>query len=104
MPSPFQGMDHDLEGELWTNFHTQFAVEIARTLNPPLAPRHVAITEKYHEAVGTEEIAIAGRTDVMTPDVRVSQASSRPLPARATAVTEPPLKMETVISIPLAHV
>src|SRR5687767_12547519 len=27
MPSPFPRMDPYLEGELWTNFHTQFAVE-----------------------------------------------------------------------------
>lgn len=70
MPSPFPGMDPYLEGELWSNFHTQFAVEIARQLNPRLTPRYVAVTEKYQNVVGPEEIAIA-EADVMTPDVSV---------------------------------
>jgi Protein of unknown function (DUF4058) len=48
MPSPFPGMDPYLEGVLWTNFHTQLAVGIAQELNPRLAPRYVAVTEKYH--------------------------------------------------------
>jgi hypothetical protein len=46
MPSPFPGMDPYLEGPLWTGFHTQFCVEIARNLTPRLLPRYLALTEK----------------------------------------------------------
>ena len=46
MPSPFPGMDPYIEGDLWTPFHTQIGVEIARQLAPKIAPRYVAIPEK----------------------------------------------------------
>lgn len=104
MPSPFPGMDPYLEGELWSNFHTQFAVEIARQLNPLLAPRYVAVTENYQNVVGPEEIAFA-EADVLTPDVSVSQVSTRPRPtSTGTSLLPPPLRLETVISIPVRHV
>lgn len=35
---------------MWTNFHTQFAVEIARQLSPLLRPRYAAFTEKRRSA------------------------------------------------------
>src|SRR5436305_9907253 len=48
MPSPFPGMDPYFEGDLWTTFHTQFGVEIARQLTPKLAPRYIARAEKRY--------------------------------------------------------
>jgi hypothetical protein len=48
MPSPFPGMDPYLEGNLWTSFHAVFITEIVRQLNPRLAPRYLALVDKYH--------------------------------------------------------
>jgi hypothetical protein len=104
MPSPFPGMDPYLEGELWTNFHTQFAVAIAQELNPRLAPHYVAVTEKYQNSIGPEEIAIATDGDFMAPDVSVSEVLTQPAASQATAVLSAPLRIETVISIPVPHV
>jgi hypothetical protein len=104
MPSPFPGMDPYLEGELWTNFHTQLAVVIAQMLNPRLAPRYVAVTKKYQNSVGPEEIAIAAETDTLTPDVGIAQIAFQAATSRTAAVLTPPLNLETVISIPVTHV
>jgi hypothetical protein len=110
MPSPFPGMDPYLEGELWSNFHSQFAVEIARTLTPQLVPRYVAVTEKYQNVVGPEEIGITVGPDTLSPDVSVARlrgrsaakAGSRTTSA-ATAGTAP-LVLDTVVSIPVNHI
>lgn len=105
MPSPFPGMDPYLEGELWSNFHTQFAVEIARTLNPKLAPRYVAVTEKYQNSVGPEEIGIGSHPEAFIPDVGVSRSTSNKKPKNGgVGVLTPPLKLDTLISIPVNHV
>ena len=105
MPSPFPGTDPYLEGELWTNFHTQFAVEIARQLNPRLAPRYVAVTEKYQNSIGPEEITIgAHEMEPMIPDVGIAQISAQPRSPSGLATLNPPLQIETVISISVAHV
>jgi hypothetical protein len=72
MPSPFPGMDPYLEGELWSNFHNQLAVEIARNLTPKLVPRYVAVTEKYQNVVGPEEIGITLGPESVIPDVTIS--------------------------------
>jgi hypothetical protein len=40
MTSPFMGMDPYLEQTDWESVHVQFAVEIARTLAPLLAPKY----------------------------------------------------------------
>jgi len=97
-------MDPYLEGELWSNFHTQFAVEITHQLNPRLSPRYVAVTEKYQNAVGPEEIGIAAESDALMPDVGISQSSGKPLHEQGVSLLEPPLQMETIISIPVNHV
>lgn len=46
MKSPFPGMDPYLEGDLWTTFHVQLAVEIARQLTPRLLPRYFAFANQ----------------------------------------------------------
>src|SRR5262245_49327381 len=76
MASPFPGMDPFLEGDLWTSFHTQFAVEIARQLSPKLRPRYAALTEKRYVTDTPEDVAIAVHT--MAPDVGVLEPEPIP--------------------------
>ena len=97
-------MDPYLEGELWTNFHTQFAVAVAQDLNPRLAPRYVAVTEKYQNSVGPEEIGIAAEPNFLAPDVGIASLEASPAHGEGSAVLTAPLRLETVISIPVAHV
>lgn len=51
MKSPFPGMDPYLEGELWTTFHVQLAVEIARQLTPRFLPRYFAFANQRQVTV-----------------------------------------------------
>ncbi len=46
MTCPFPGMDPYLEGQLWTTFHIQLAVEIARQLTPRLLPKYLAFANQ----------------------------------------------------------
>jgi len=72
---PFPGMDPYLEGSLWTNFHTQFSVEIARQFAPRLRPKYLALTEKrFVLAMAEEEDGLA----ISAVDVRTDVAR-RPL-------------------------
>ncbi|MFO0968707.1 MAG: DUF4058 family protein [Gemmataceae bacterium] len=95
MPSPFPGMDPYLEGELWTNFHTQFAVEIARLLTPLLRPRYVALTQKRFIAETFDETATT--ISSIYPDIGVAETTRGDLSASAVAVATP---LETVSLLP----
>ena len=99
MPSPFPGMDPWLEGPLWTSFHAQFAVEIARQLTPRLVPRYVALTEQRFVLVFPEvEEGVSISHIGLRPDAAVATEarSTRGAPAGAAAI-EPPLLVETII-------
>src|SRR5437868_7391770 len=103
MPSPFPGMDPYLEGELWSSFHVQFAVEIIRTLNPQLTPRYVALAEKYQNAIRPEDLGVTIGHESVYPDVAVSQAPGK-RGAKGAADTAPfdtPLKLQTIVNIPI---
>jgi hypothetical protein len=67
-------MDPFIEGDQWTTFHSQLAVEIARQLVPKVAPRYVALTEKRYVLDTAEdlEVVIEGRY----PDVSVVKPGS----------------------------
>ncbi len=108
MHSPFPGMDPYLEGELWSTFHAQFAIEIAHALNPSLAPRYVAFPEKYQNTVGAQEIGITFDREARIPDVAVSRSgkNSRHAGGAAGAGTAlaRPLQLDTVVTIPVNHV
>lgn len=94
MKSPFPGMDPYLEGELWTTFHVQLAVEIARQLTPRLLPRYFAFANQRQVTDTPEEISIEA-TDVY-PDVGVVEARPGPPPA-AAVLAEAPVKLKTVM-------
>ncbi len=96
MPSPFPGMDPYLEGNLWTSFHAVFITEIVRQLNPRLAPRYLALVDKYHLVDAPSEIAIS--PEGIVPDVGVLQASRSPMEAVAAAVISPSVEVQTVLS------
>jgi hypothetical protein len=97
---PFPGMDPYLEGELWTTFHIQLAVEIARQLTPRLLPRYLAFANQRQVTDAPDEISIEA-TDVY-PDVGVVKAKQSPLPGGA-AVAEAPIKLTTVVPSLVPH-
>lgn len=100
MTCPFPGMDPYLEGELWTTFHIQLAVEIARQLTPRLLPRYFAFANQRQVTDTPEEVAIEA-TDVY-PDVGVVEA--KPVPMRGvTALAEPPIKLRTIVPSMVPH-
>ena len=111
MPSPFPGMDPYLEGPLWTNVHTQISVEIARQLAPRLRPRYVPLTEKRFllGTPGAEDGLFVATATEVRPDVAVGRAGGLPPPSAAgAAVAVPaaaaPLRMATVMPVPVPHV
>lgn len=101
MPSPFPGMDPYLEGELWTTFHIQLAVEIARQLTPKLLPRYLAFANQRQITDTPDEVAIEA-TDVY-PDVGVVQAKEAPLSSGGAILAEAPIKMITVMPSRVPH-
>lgn len=89
MPSPFPGMDPDIEQRtIWQDFHSNLASEIQGRLNPLLRPRYYAAFTPYmtYEEV---EIAIprAGRPNVGVlhsdegPGVAAAKVAIHPAPA-----------------------
>src|SRR5688572_23714830 len=102
MPSPFPGMDPFLEGDLWTSFHTQFAVEIARQLSPKLRPRYAALTEKRYLTEAPEDVAIT--VGSLIPDVGILQAGSLGVQGGGTALAPAPLEIDSVVPQQVPHV
>ena len=101
MKCPFPGMDPYLEGDLWTTFHIQLAVEIARQLTPLLLPRYLAFANQRQLTDTPEEVAIEA-TDVY-PDVGVVETKPSPLPAVGAALAEAPVKLTTVMPSLVPH-
>ncbi|HVA50737.1 MAG TPA: DUF4058 family protein [Pirellulales bacterium] len=101
MSCPFPGMDPYLEGELWTTFHIQLAVEIARQLTPRLLPRYLAFANQRQVTDTPEEVSIEA-TDVY-PDVGVVEARQAPLPIGGAALAEAPIKLTTVVPSRVPH-
>ncbi|HQU44715.1 MAG TPA: DUF4058 family protein, partial [Pirellulales bacterium] len=101
MSCPFPGMDPYLEGELWTTFHIQLAVEIARQLTPRLLPRYLAFANQRQVTDTPDEVSIEA-TDVY-PDVGVVEARQAPLPIGGAALAEAPIKLTTVVPSRVPH-
>lgn len=106
MTCPFPGMDPYLEGELWTTFHIQLAVEIARQLTPLLLPRYLAFANQRQISDTPEEVAIEA-TDVY-PDVGVVEARQTTVrqatvPTTGAALAEAPMKLTTVMPSLVPH-
>jgi hypothetical protein len=90
-------MDPYLEGGLWTSFHTQFAVEVARTLSPRLWPRYAALTEKkYIPNVGEDSSVFV---EHLQPDVGVAETGFDGFSGQAVALATP---LETISLVPEA--
>jgi len=96
MPSPFPGMDPYLEGGLWTSFHAQLAVEIARQLVPQLRPRYMALPEER------QVYDIPGEDVLILADVGVLETGSKPI-GRRGMVQAAPLRLATVMPEPIPH-
>ncbi len=101
MTCPFPGMDPYLEGEFWTTFHVQLAVEIARQLTPKLLPRYFAFANQRQVTDTPEEVSIEA-TDVY-PDVGVVGVAKAPLPGGGAVLADAPIKLITVVPSRVPH-
>ncbi|MCI0640274.1 MAG: DUF4058 family protein [Gemmataceae bacterium] len=101
MPSPFPGMDPYFESDLWTSFHTEFAVEIARVLSPSLAPRYAAVPQKRYVVDYADEAEVA--IESLYPDVGISDTGQKGAPAASTALAPAPLEIASVMPEPVPH-
>src|SRR5262245_9276031 len=100
MPSPFPGMDPYFEGREWTTFHAQFAVEIARHLNPLLKPRYVAVAARQEIFDSVEDVF---DVRMFVPDVGVQRRRHQNGRVGSAATLSAPLEMETVLSGKVPH-
>ncbi len=100
MPSPFPGMDRYLESDLWTTFHTQYAVASAGQISPYLKPRYAAFTEKRFVTDSPDEIEV-GIT--MIPDVGVTDTGVAG-DVGGTATITAPMEVTTLIAERIPHV
>lgn len=65
MPSPFPGIDPYLEGQVWSDFHSEFIAGLRAHLLPRLRPRYVAlIEERIYVELDPEEPQYGYRPDV----------------------------------------
>jgi Protein of unknown function (DUF4058) len=102
MPSPFPGMDPYLEGDEWTGFHNELAIEVKRQLAPKLQPRYYPFTVRYFLAESPEEVSISSQA--MYPDVGVVKASSGSLPSGSAAPSSAPVRMLLPMPTEVPHV
>ncbi len=102
MPSPFPGMDPYFEGELWTSFHTQFGVEIARQLTPKLAPCYIARAEKRYIVQSVEDLAV--EIEEVIPDVGIRQTRDKTISGTSLKSTLPTLELATIMPSKIPHV
>ena len=100
MPSPFPGMDPYIEDpEIWSDFHSNLAMEIQSQLNRTIQPNYVA---RLTPRVTYEVVAIA-RTQNVRPDVGIWKPQLLPRPESLTAVIIPaaPTTSTIEMEIPL---
>ena len=77
MPSPFPGMDPDLEHpRSWPNFHHRLITAIAIYLGPQLRPKYrVVVEEAMYQANSLFSVSIA--TKCVDTAVRIAQNERR---------------------------
>ena len=100
MPSPFPGMDPYIEDpEIWSDFHSNLAMEIQSQLNRTIQPHYVArLTPRV-----TYEIIEIAKTQSIRPDVGIWQPQPSSGQVRATAIAIPsaPIISTVKMEIPL---
>jgi hypothetical protein len=101
MPSPFPGMDPYLEGDLWTSFHAQIAVEIATQLNPKLRPRYVALPQRRSVMDAPDDVTVS--VESAYPDVALVEAASGRTESADSAAYRSPFQMATLMPEPVPH-
>jgi hypothetical protein len=99
MPSPFPGMDPNLEGDDWTSFPTHLATEIARQLTPKLRPKYVALPEKRFDVVDESAVAI----ESIYPDVGVAGVTTAPAESMGLVAPAAPALLQTLIEEHAPH-
>lgn len=101
MPSPFPGMDPYLEGDYWTSFHMELAVDIARHLTPKLLPKYTAHPNRRWITTfleGTETTS----ADIV-PDVAVRKPRHEAVAAAATMIPPAPISLPTAMPVKLPY-
>jgi hypothetical protein len=93
-------MDPYLESDLWTTFHTQYAVAIAGQISPSLKPRYAAFTEKRFITDSPDEVEV-GITVI--PDVGVTETRFAGVKSSSATVAAP-LEVTTLIAERIPHV
>jgi hypothetical protein len=88
MPSPFPGMDPFLEGQKWTDFHTEFISDLRAALVPLIG---LAYTAHVEERVYVEHSNGGGPTWVR-PDVTVADEATRTSGGGGVATLEAPAR------------
>ncbi len=99
MPSPFPGMDPDIEhSTIWSDFHSDLAGEIRAELNTIIQPKYVA---RLETRVTYEIIEIAEIRGIR-PDVGVYESELIPFGESPTVVITPaPVQSVVPLEIPL---
>ncbi len=89
MTSPFPGMDPFIEGQCWSDFHTDFIIRLREQLVPTLLPDYFVSVEKSVTLVRGEE----GDVDrIVVPDLSVEDSGEwTGGPNRGTAVAVKPV-------------
>lgn len=101
MPSPFPGMDPYLEGDFWTSFHLELAVDIARHLNPKLLPKYTAHPNRRWVTTVIEGTDITS-ADIV-PDVSVRKPRPDASASTATLIPPAPLSLPTALPVKLPY-
>ena len=100
MPSPFPGMDPYIEDpEIWSDFHSNLAMEIQSQLNQIIQPHYVArLTPRV-----TYEIVEIAKTQMVRPDVGIWQPSPRSNLGHVATVVIPaaPVTSTVTLEVPL---
>jgi hypothetical protein len=97
MRSPFPGMDPYLEGDIWTSFHSEFVVDVARHLTPQLSPKYTARVQKRWVTTILEGAEIS--TADIYSDVGVRHEEPAPIGRGGTAVAPAPLLIPTALPV-----
>jgi hypothetical protein len=88
MPSPFPGMDPFIEGQKWTDFHTEFLSDLRAALAPLIAPAYTAHVEEREYV----EHSNGGGPAWVRPDVTVADDPRRTSGSGGVATLEAPAR------------
>jgi hypothetical protein len=100
MPSPFPGMDPFIEGQRWSDFHSDFIPELRAALVPKVRPRYVVeVQERVYLEHRSEE-----DTPYIEPDLTVAERAGETAPPRGGTATAVAVATGVVqLPLPVPH-